>query len=296
MANNSSISAIDKFPAPCARSFGIVIRQEHYSKRSISTVCRLTNLLVRTWVYILQQAMTMSLTMCSDVAVQTKLALRQIYDDMTAVRDCASNLPRLLSIVDGLKPSQKRLLQSLLMHLPRRIRQDLGCYFYIFMIMGRTQSLQNPPLETSSPSDILDQWHVLEASALFSVRNMIQMPELIEEYTFVSNIGHHFPGEHNPLSASTVHQLSVRNKERLARDVCRFSELYIFPHLPGRINDAIDMVATASRSSHCSRRSLRKCRVIKALFFYSERPYSNVEVRMGWSGRSSSNSSTQRDL
>ena len=157
----------------------------------------------------------MSLTMCSDVALQTKLALRQIYDEMTAVRSSALSLPKLLSIIEGLKPSQQRLMQSLLMNLPGKIRQDLGCYFYIFKIMGRAQSLQNPSLETSSPHDILDQWHVLEASALFSVYNKRHMPRPNDHHTFECHIVHYLFGIQTPRMACTTNELKKNTNERL---------------------------------------------------------------------------------
>jgi len=181
----------------------------------------------------------MSLTVCSDVALQTKLALRQIYDEMTAVRDSALSLPKLMSIIHGLKPSQKRLMQSLLMHIPRTIRQDLGCYFYIVMIMGRTQSLQNPSFETRSSRDILDQWHILEASALLFIRNITHMPELDESLTFICNISHYISGLHAPSLASITRQMEDGKNDHFARDVRRFSVMCILPHLSDDLNDAI---------------------------------------------------------
>ena len=181
----------------------------------------------------------MSLNLCQDVALQTKRALRQIYDEMTVVRDSALSLPKLMSIIHGLKPTQKRLMQSLLMHIPWTIRQDLGCYFYILMIMGRTQSFQNPSFETRSSRNILDQWHTLEASALLSVRNITHVPELDEDLTFICNISDYIFVLHAPSTASITRQMEGRKNDHFARDVRRFSKICTFPHLSDDLNHVI---------------------------------------------------------
>ncbi|KAH6882698.1 hypothetical protein BKA58DRAFT_373756 [Alternaria rosae] len=197
-----------------------------------------------------------------DTALQTKLALRHIHDEMTAIRSSTSSLPKLLSIRDGLKPSQKRLMQSLLMNLQRRIQQDLGCYFYIVMIMGRTQSLQNPAFETSSSHDILGQWHILEASALFFACNKVHMPQYSHQHTLECHIVHHFFGVHTPRLACTAHQLRKKTNERLKEkytdllgkhdtwplrvpqfslllELCEhFPDAYFLPPLPGNVMDS----------------------------------------------------------
>ena len=65
------------------------------------------------------------------------------------------------------------------------------------------------------------------------------MPELIEEFTSISNISHFISGTHAPPLASIVRQMKDRNNKHLGRDVRRFSELYIIPHLPDDLKDAI---------------------------------------------------------
>jgi hypothetical protein len=105
-----------------------------------------------------------------DVAQRTRRALDHIYEQLETFRNQSTGLPKLLSILQSLEPSQKRLFQSLLVNLPSEIAWSLGCYFHVLDMTCRSQSFQYRTTTLSSSSSVFEQWHKLEASAVLSRR------------------------------------------------------------------------------------------------------------------------------
>jgi hypothetical protein len=105
-----------------------------------------------------------------DAAQRTKRALGHIYERLETFRNQSTDLPKLLSILQSLEPSQKRLIQSLLVNLPSEIARSLGCYFHVLDMTCRSQSFQYRATTLSSSSSVFEQWHKLEASAALSRR------------------------------------------------------------------------------------------------------------------------------
>ena len=165
------------------------------------------------------------------VTERIKHALIHVYNKMNAVRRSASNLPKLLSVLDILTPNERRFLQFVLANLSTKTIKDLGCYFYIIEFIGRTQSLRDLSFETNSPRNILDHWHVLEASASLSTHKDVYMPQYKDDQMFMSNISYYLFGMYAPPMACTAYQVKEKNVERLALDVKRFFEVFSSPPL-----------------------------------------------------------------
>ena len=109
-----------------------------------------------------------SATDCPVVVVKrTKDALMHIYNKMSTARRSASNLPKLLSVLDILTPNERRFLQSILANLPPKTLKDLGCYSYIFEIISSTIALPYWYLDSSPPYEPPRQWHGLESPLRF---------------------------------------------------------------------------------------------------------------------------------
>ena len=163
------------------------------------------------------------------VAERIKYALVHVYNKMNAVRRSAANLPKLLSVLDILTPNERRFLQFVLANLSTKTIKGLGCYFYIIESIGRTQSLRDLSFETNSPRNILDHWHVLEASASLYTHNDVYMPRYKDDRMFVSNVYYYLFGRDAPPMACIAYQLQEKDIERLAWDVNRFVGLFSSP-------------------------------------------------------------------
>jgi len=163
------------------------------------------------------------------VTERIKHALIHVYNKMNAVRRSASNLPKLLSVLDILTPNERRVLQFVLANLSTKTMKDLGCYFYIIESIGRTHSSRDLSFETNPTRNILDHWHILEASASLSIYNKVYMPRYEDDQTFMSNISYYLFGMDAPSMVCIAYQLKEKNIELLARHVKWFLEFNGYP-------------------------------------------------------------------
>ena len=94
------------------------------------------------------------------VAKQTKRALMHMYNKINAVRNSDYNLPKFLSVLDVLTPTERGFLHFVLSNLPPRTMKDLGCYSYVFKIVLDTVTPSYRSLGTEftdwSSQDLLD--------------------------------------------------------------------------------------------------------------------------------------------
>ena len=89
-----------------------------------------------------------------------------MYHKINAVRKSDYNLPKLLSVLDVLTPTERGFLQFVLSNLPPRTMKDLGCYSYVFKIVLDTVTPSYRSLGTTLPDWSSQDFFQLQACSV----------------------------------------------------------------------------------------------------------------------------------
>jgi hypothetical protein len=149
------------------------------------------------------------------------------------MRKSTFSLPKLLSVLDDLEPSQKLLMQTLLVNLPASTVRDLGCYFYLVRLVCRTQVFDHRSSEISSSSNIFEQWHRLELSTTLFVCKQIGLAYSVDKAALISSVSSVFHGNADDAKLLSYASQDIRSISGV-RDILYFLTS-VFPGLLARV-------------------------------------------------------------